>query len=312
MRNTTLLIAFLTMIAINTSYGQEYYPLPEENAYWSVMECNPVCLGIIYHVNGDTTINGTNYKKIYRYMAGESNYDTIAALHCLMRQNVEEKKIWFIRHYLGESTEKLGYDLSVNVGESVSLPAFEPDGYYSDSIFTLYSIDSVDISMLGELSGYRKRYTFESNGYSLYYTEGIYDQRSTFPTNSYLGPLLYSETICLEVNGVWWLAPTYYNPPYDIHCGFYLTSIDEIEGEEFAAIYPNPTSEYLMFETPGSLQATGIIHIYNILGENLIELEIPATEKLIRVDTKSFKDGLYLLNFHSSNLSFSTKFIVKH
>jgi hypothetical protein len=312
MRNTTLLIAFLTMVGINTSYGQEYYPLPEENAYWSVMECDPGCYAIIYHVNGDTLLNGTMYKKIYKYMAGQSIYDTVATLHCFMRQNVEEKRIWFIRHYLGEIAEKLGYDLSVNVGESVSLPAFDPGGYYADSLFTLYSIDSIDVGPMGELSGYRKMYWFNSSGYGLVYIEGIYEVRSTFPNFNPMGPPLYSETACLEVDGVWWLAPTYYNPPYDIHCGFYLTSIDEIEEEEFTAIYPNPTSEYLIFVTPGSLLTTGIIHIYNILGENLIELEIPATERLIRVDTKSFKDGLYLLNFHSGNLSFSTKFIVKH
>jgi len=124
------------------------------------------------------------------------------------------------------------------------------------------------------------------------------------------GPLLWSSTECVEVNGEWWLTRS--NPPYNLQCGFYLLNVDELESEELLSIYPNPASDYIMFEIPEGFVTDGIIQIFNILGKKICDQEIQATDKLMRIDTKSFKDGIFLLNLYSNDLSFSKKFIIKH
>ena len=65
MRKTLLL--FFTFLFLGNAYGQ-YEPMAVEGAHWVIFDKDD---DSTYHhtivVKGDTTVNGTDYKKIYRW-----------------------------------------------------------------------------------------------------------------------------------------------------------------------------------------------------------------------------------------------------
>ena len=94
-----IIILFLTTSFL---YSQNYVPFPEENAFWTVKEFNYSYDGYeiaMYTVKCDTTVNDKQYVKVYRLTKASSSGDTLWTLHCLMRQEVENKKIYFVRIY---------------------------------------------------------------------------------------------------------------------------------------------------------------------------------------------------------------------
>ena len=317
MKQTLLLpLLFALAFSFNTK-AQTYYPLPEENAFWTVVEFDYTGQynDVIYTVDGDTVINNLNYKIVYRLDDWPTIYDTISTLHCFMRQSVEEKKIWFIRNYLGETQEKLGYDLTGAVGDTVILPAFH-FGQYGDSLFYLYSIDSVDMSLIGELNEYRKSYVFvplinQGNGLIIEYIEGASDIRSTFPNlDSLYGfdPFHQSRTECLQVNGIYYFG----SKPYNKYCGFLAVSTDNPEFQKELIVFPNPASEMLTVQLPEAFKQAELLTIYNTLGEVIMQKDISSSGSSFALDVTNLIKGLYFLNINSFTTNTTVKLIVTH
>lgn len=314
MKPTAILPLFFVLLLSFTGKAQSYYPLPEENAYWTVVEFDYNTWqfnDVIYTMDGDTVINDLNYKVIYRLDDYPTIYDTISTLHCFMRQNVAEKKIWFIRHYLGETVEKLGYDLSVEVGDTVCLPAYD---YLNtgDSIYTLINLDSIDMELWGETTGIRKRYGFVSisNSQFIDYTEGVLESNSTFPNlDSYHGfdPFYQSLTICLLVNNSYWVA----SQPYYDNCGFVVLDSNEYDFKDELKIFPNPAWDLITLQLPDTFNSYGILTIYNNFGEPVLRREICGLSNSFTIDVSNFINGIYFLSINSNSSSISTKLIVK-
>jgi hypothetical protein len=316
MKPTLILpMLFALMSTLNTT-AQTYHPLPEENAFWTVVEFDYITgqyNDVIYTVDGDTVINNLDYKIVYRLDDWPTIYDTISTLHCFMRQNVEEKKIWFIRNYLGETQEKLGYDLSVAVGDTISLPAFQYS-IFDDSLFYLYRADSVNMSSLGELNGFRKRYVFvpiinQGSGLLIEYIEGVTDLRSTFPNLDTLygyDAFHQSGTECMQVDGTYYFG----SEPYEENCGFLAVGIDNPELSNLE-VFPNPASRLLTIQLPEGFKHAGLLTIYNTLGEIVMQKDISASGSSFAIDVSNLNQGLYFLNINSSTTNISAKLIVK-
>jgi hypothetical protein len=264
-------------------------------------------------VDGDTVINNLDYKIVYRLDDWPTIYDTISTLHCFMRQNVEEKKIWFIRNYLGETQEKLGYDLSAEVGDTVSLPAFH-FGLYGDSLFYLESIDSIQMDFIGELAGIRKSYFFVPlpyNGINLQFIEGIKDYRSTFPNlDIFFGfdPFYQSETVCMEVSNTYWFG----YEPYDNNCGFHVVGTDNYSFKKDLEVFPNPASNLITFQLPETFISPGILTLYNNYGEPVLRREISGSNSSFAIDVSNFINGIYFMSVNSNSTTVSSKLIVIH
>ncbi|MEA5111978.1 MAG: T9SS type A sorting domain-containing protein [Lentimicrobium sp.] len=312
-----LLLPMLFALAFSfNAAAQTYYPLPEENAYWTVLEFDYNTWqynDVIFTVMGDSVINNLNYKVVYRLDDYPTIYDTISTLHCFMRQSVEEKKIWFIRNYLGETQEKLGYDLSAAVGDTVSLPAFQ-FSVFDDSLFYLAFIDSIDMSFIGELNEYRKFYVFFSLKYgssmSLEFIEGIKDYRSTFPNLDILSgfdPFHQSETVCVQVNGSFWFG----YEPYNENCGFLAVGLDNSE-LNMLEVFPNPVSNILTVRLPEGFKYAELLTIYNTLGEVIMQKDIGSAGNSFAIDVSTLNQGLYFLNINSHSSNISVKLIIKH
>ncbi len=313
----TLLLPMLFALALSfNTMAQNYHPLPEENAFWTVVEFDYLTEqynDVIYTVDGDTVINNLDYKIVYRLDDWPTIYDTISTLHCFMRQSVEEKKIWFIRNYLGETQEKLGYDLSVAVGDTVSLPAFQ-FSIFDDSMFYLAFIDSVDMSFIGELNEYRKYYVFFSllsgSTMSLEYIEGVRDYRSTFPNlDTFTGfdAFHQSTTECVQVNGLYYIG----SKPYDKYCGFLAVGLDNPELNSFG-VFPNPASGMVTLQLPDGYEQAEQLTIFNVLGEIVMQKDISASGSSFAIDVSNFIKGMYFLNINSLTTNNTVKLIVTH
>jgi hypothetical protein len=310
-KTINILLLLLSFPLFN--FSQTYYPLPEENAYWTVIEFdnNGDYNDIIYKVEGDTIINNTNYKKVYRLDDYPTIYDTITTLHCFMRQNTDEKKIWFIRHYLGESTEKLGYDLSIEVGDTVSLPAFNFGNQY-DSLFYLVDIYDIDISYLeGNMAGLRRVHVFgpvNSNcNPPINYCEGISQFGSTFP-NLYNGwdPFHQPFTTCLNQD------TSYIVLSYESECGFLAVDVESYDFLNNLKVFPNPASDLITVQLPHTFISPGILTIYNNFGEPVLRKEISVSNNSLVIDVSNFINGIYFISINSSSNAISSKLLVTH
>jgi hypothetical protein len=307
----SLTIAFSGMLAV----GQTYHPLPTESAYWTVYEFDEfqyVYDDKVYTVEGDTLINGFEYTKVFQLNDYPTIYDTLKILHCFMRQDIEAKKIWFIRHYLGEDKEKLGYDLSVSVGDTVSLPAFDY-GNIGDSIYVRFDCDETVILINGELKT-RKQYSFVSTYSNVsnvqQYIEGISNVLSTFPNKYFqFDPFHQTFTMCMHLNGAYtWPVNT--TPIDSSQCGFNLINIDERNVDVFN-LYPNPAKNYLTIEIPDNMYVSELC-LFDILGNSIDCSPISAEENQYVLNISHLPSGVYVIKLRSDTFTYYNKLIIYH
>ena len=306
------LIILISMILTPLlSISQQYHPFPEQNAYWTVVEFNQqynYWNTYIYTVKGDTVLNDKPYKKIWQLDDIPGTKDTLWVLHSFMRQDTIQKKVWFIRHYMNETTEKLGYDFDVQIGDTVSLPAFDYENI-GDSLFVV-TTPLQDSTQLwnGE---YRKNYAYmnlDGSDLDPYVLEGIGTFRTPFPNLFYFDAWHQSEMTCHKVNGVY----LYGASPLPDECDF-TVNINEIMPLTTVTLKPNPCNNYFDIILPENLKTELNIQLINTFGKVVLLKKAEQPEKELRINTSSFSNGLYILNIYSSNKNyFSKKIIINH
>ena len=312
MKTTKILfILLLPMLFVQGVKGQGYNPFPKENAFWTVIETgnildtgnySPVRL---YTIDGDTIFNSISYYKIYKYYKHNTTGDTLIELHSLMREDTLQKKVWFVRLYLNETVEKLGYDFSANVGDTVSLPALEfydwdnalQDWVLSgDTIFTLHNISNWDFKFF-LFTSINSPGTFEIG-------EGFGDYDFPFPNMKvyYRYPTITSN-VCLTVDGILLHGTNDW-------CGFFPYSILESNLLD-AEVFPNPCSEQLnlRFQNPthDKLSIEFISHTGKVVfSDNISNIESYS------LNISNFASGLYLLRLTDKQQMQTYKIIVSH
>jgi len=273
-------------------------------------ELNYVYDDKVYSVEGDTLINGIDYTKIYKLNDFPTIYDTVRTLHCFMRQDNQAKKIWFIRHYLGETTEKLGYDLSVAIGDTVSLPAFDYT-IAGDSLFKLQVIDPTFSQIID--GSYRNYYSFTSifnSGHTINYIEGISNIDNTFPDKFFFWDAFHqSYTMCMHKNGSYvWPANTW--PIDSTYCGFNLVNLKDIENNALN-IYPNPANNYISIDIPANFK-NGSFELTDLLGNHLRKISISNSSTQIQIDLSSYPSGIYIFVTRTPIYTYYNKLIINH
>ncbi len=174
---STILISFLFNSIILKAHN--YIPIPEDSTVRWVMYHDYYDQGVCeetnlfnYRIAGDTSINGTNYKKVYaenniliQNSAGihGCGYPINGYLHAF-RQDTVLKKCYLVPR--DSINEQLIYDFSLQVNDTLHNPYLKPPFVIGcDSILTLHSLDSVLIN-----NQYRLRQNFNCGDYIV---EGI-------------------------------------------------------------------------------------------------------------------------------------------
>ncbi|HTA81805.1 MAG TPA: T9SS type A sorting domain-containing protein [Bacteroidia bacterium] len=87
----------------------------------------------------------------------------------------------------------------------------------------------------------------------------------------------------------------------------FVTALISVNLEENITVYPNPAINYItvnLHDAPGN----HIIHLYNVLGQLIIEENIPAGQQEFRIFIGDFVNGLYLINIINPESSSSSSF----
>lgn len=74
-------------------------------------------------------------------------------------------------------------------------------------------------------------------------------------------------------------------------------------------LYPNPSKGKLFINLSSKFNDVTLISIYNILGQNVINISNP-NQQIINLSTKNFKSGLYFLEVNLKNTSKATKKLI--
>lgn len=308
-----LLLSFLNGFVYSQ---EEYYPIPDSNVYWTVTEFNygtSLYDDFLYTVDGDTLVDNKAYKKVYKLNDFPTIYDTVSVFHCLMRQDTIQKKVWFIRTYMEESEEKLGYDFNLAVGDTVELPAFDFDEF-TEPLFVMREISNMDISYLGEMTGLRKYY-FLSNaddpGMTIEYIEGIVEYRSLFPTYAF-DAFHQSFTWCMQQNGIYGYASGGDNEPPKDFCGFIFLDVEQLDVSDEIKLTPNPVNNYFNLELSPDIDKVNSVEIFNITGQIVQSVKVVPSSKNIFVDVSKLISGVYVVHINMNDMIAEKKIVVNH
>ena len=128
-----LLVVFILLSASNHIYAQSYKPLLDYYNEWNLRFCfASICDTDLYYTNGDTIVDGMNYKVLDGYHYISRGF--------LLREDVAQKKVYLKVILPSSTTDYLLYDFSLAVGDSIDMknpvtPFPEDAGYFTiDSI----------------------------------------------------------------------------------------------------------------------------------------------------------------------------------
>ncbi len=288
MKKILIVILFINCSAI---LGQEYKPLLDSYNEWKVTSCYFGCITDGYYTDGDTLVDGCNYKIL-------DGYHFISRT-ILLREDVPEKKVYLNFIQEPSNTEYLLYDFSLNIGDSIDMknpisPFIEDAGYYD--------LDSVIPRPLVDGNDYRHFYLSpsESNEISINNAIWIEGAGSLSIINAPSGDP--------DINGVGHLSCFFKNGvPY-------YTNLDSIDACEPSIVlgleeFINPLSDILITNNSTTntchiknIEQVRIIDMYDIYGKRITSFDNFGDKDLI-IDTSTFPSGIYIIIAYTKQFS---------
>jgi Secretion system C-terminal sorting domain len=313
MKKQLLLILVLSAFDSKAQMN-EYFPIPDTSIYWRETASDTWCSGCCcsaasfvdryqLFLNGDTLIESTTYKKIYKTGSGTDYFygpygggtgecpegcelavpryyynEYMGAL----RQDTANRKVYFFPIY--EAQDTLLYDFDLNLGDAL------PISYTNSGNVFVSSIDSILIS-----NQYHRRFFLtgnESDGLSI--IEGI---GSTTGLLSYIGtPLSFSYRLeCVQLNGQWTSISN--EPDSSYYCQL-ISGIKENEVTSKISVFPNPFHITTTLEIDATFQQAEI-KIFNLIGE-LVKEQI-LFENTIVFNREDLCNGIYFFQVQNKN-----------
>ncbi len=151
MKQTNSLIKDLVLIFgilfISKGTAQDYIPLLDSANEWQLTTCYFGCLTDYYFTDGDTLVDGKNYKILDGYHYIERNL--------LLREEVGEKKIYLNIVSESGNEEYLLYDFSLQEGDEMNL--FNPITPFPEDA-GIFQVDSIKLRELVDMNEYRHFY----------------------------------------------------------------------------------------------------------------------------------------------------------
>lgn len=327
MKKKSVYFVYIIIFVIDlnlTIQSQTYIPFPEKNAQWT--EQNGIYEGFppqtwssLYITETDTFLLNNSYTNIYEYYLNPNTFDTIRELFASIRQDTLNKKVFIIRHYVSENTERLLLDFNIDVGDTVCLDAYYWDLFpeATDSIFivdsiskiTLYNSEPRDIYYLSNHDG--DFFPVVQN----VLIEGVGSIINPFgPTtdllkkkNNVARELCCPEyLLCLSVKE----EPIYvFNDSTDCGKLSVWTSIDDLN-EIAVILYPNPVVDFLQLEVSPPSTHEKLLIINDMFGKMIITKRF--FENKILLDLSNLKPGFYLSRLLYEKEITTHKIIVLH
>lgn len=125
-------------------------------------------------------------------------------------------------------------------------------------------------------------------------------------------PILYNLSLELysQQNSIMqYTGPYFYNEYYAHYQAFIAPSeVNTLDADKIE-IFPNPSNEFLKISNLKNLHINKI-SFFNLLGQNIFNLEINGNKEGIKIDLSNFEKGPYLLLIYTDNEILSRKIIV--
>ena len=141
------LLFILNLLLIVPCLAQDYKPLLDNFNEWHFTTCYSGCHTDVYYTDGDTIVDGKNYKILDGYHFISRTF--------LLREELDSRRVYLNFVERSRNTEYLLYDFSLNVGDSIDIKnpvsPFPTDGGF-------YKVDSINLEELADGNEYRHYY----------------------------------------------------------------------------------------------------------------------------------------------------------
>lgn len=250
-----------------------------------------------YKVDGDTTINGIDYKII------KKNYPDVDNQWSSAFYLREENRKWYLIGRNGNLNveEELLYDFSLMTGDSINLP-------WAYNIYVNVVADGDTILENGE----SRKYLILGNNDVPTNCNDIWIEGLGSAICHIDVPCFYlisvdacATSLCASFNNEL-LFTSYPN----LHCydtgGNFITSLTDIFSKDNSiTIYPNPASKEVNISSESIINS---IEVFNSLGQKVYQTNIKAKEKTL--DINSLSKGVYIIGV-STDKGYVRKKLVK-
>lgn len=157
-------VLFLILISYCFSiFGQDYKPMLDNYNEWHLTSCYFGCSTDIYYTDGDTIVDGNDYKILDGFHYISRTF--------LLREELLERKVYLNFVDPAGNNEYLLYDFSLNIGDSIDMknpisPFPENAGYYK--------LDSIIPRPLADGNDYRHFYLSPTPSNTISITNAIW------------------------------------------------------------------------------------------------------------------------------------------
>jgi len=303
-----LLLLFLLSFALSAkAQTSVYHPFPDSDAVWNIdyqqysisFQCTLYESQYSYIIDGDTSINGHNYHKLWTpvvfHDTCNGGFFCCGGYNGCIRQDTTMKKVFYIPSY--DSTEQLLYDFNLQVGDTIK-------GFLTRTCggTKVTGLDSILIN-----HNYRKRWNLN---YGLNIIEGIGANNGLLEGLCSILCDCQSMLMCFTQNNIILYADSSF-PFYDLQrrCDVITSTNNLTKKNSSITLSPNPfhsTSTLSIFD---SRFTKGDLKIYDLMG-GLVQQQIITNQSTI-INRNGLCDGLYFYRLsNSEGLMLTGKFVV--
>lgn len=292
LKNQMKTIIILICIISNVNAFCQYVKFPIDSAIWRVDYWNFDACGIPqpnaqyqYTFDGDSIVNSISYSKVYS--SGISN--CLSFGFCgLLRDDTLNQKVYFIQP--DSSSEKLLYDFSLNVGDTV------PDLFNYTGVSVI--VDSIDTINYGGIARRRFRYALNMGPHNdPYIIEGIGNVSGLLvPLES---PTISYYLICFSIGG------QYIFPDSTGTC-ILINKTNQIGSFPNLTISPIPVVDVSRIDITEDILVE--VEICDYFGNVKSRLESQTGQ--FYINKNDFSSGFYLCKAYTRNKIIVLKFII--
>lgn len=294
-------LLFIVLFSASSSlFGQDYKPLLDNYNEWHVTTCFFGCLTDKYFTNGDTIVDGNDYKVLDGYHYISRTF--------LLREELLDRKVYLNIVSPSGNNEYLLYDFSMIIGDSIDMknpitPFPENAGYYR--------LDSIIPRPLADGNDYRHFYLSPSLSNTISSTNAVWVEGAGSLS------LINAPSGYPDINGAGHLSCSFKNSnPFYSN----LDSIDSCEPIIILGLneFNNQLSEVQVNTLVSdkychltNIQNARFIDVYDLNGRRLID-HTNNGKREVSLDFSNLKSGLYIIVINTNQFQKRTfKVIVK-
>lgn len=294
------LLALFSFLIQPLLIAQDYMPMAKEGAHWVVAKNYDEGMLIEYlweyHINGDSTINNLDYKKVYKRdlvpTMEEPPFTPLGGyeFYALIRDDETERKVYAIQYdewsNCPENEEYLMFDFSLSLGDMINFCTYVGYGN-EESISDIAEEERMGVTTIV--------YTSDVD---LQFYEGLGSENGLFED-------IFVPFKAAKMPSVPFL---YKYCPDNENCNLFVGIVNAPKIPQELHLYPNPAKDFIFFELPQNTKQN-ILVISDVYGKEIARLHLKGNGSSYKWDCSRVSAGLY---FYQTKIDqYQGKFLVE-